>query len=218
MLGALSIMACGGGQVPKARNPHYLAPPSPPPSASSRAPDWVRAVPSKKGRICAVGGVEPTFYRQDGMVYAAEAARNELARSIQVHIYSVMYDVESARGGSTQQYIVSEVVTAVHDGVLAGAEIVSTWFDEGGAVSKKGMTYALACMDTEQSVAQLAERLEQAFPDEEHKEAIAQVRERAKAAFDELESMEEKKVVQAEASPTSSKPNPTEHVLVPNEQ
>ena len=204
------------------RPTHHLATSSPPKPTPTKVPDWVQATPTRKGRVCAVGAVDPTFYRQDGLVYAAEAARNELARSIQVHIYSVMYDVETERGGSTQQHIVSEVVTAVHDGVLSGAEIMGTWFDGAGAVSRQGMTYALACMSTDQSVAQLAEKLEQAFPDEEDKDAIAQVRDRAKAAFDELEAMEDKNASELGSAPPSPSVAPrssgSDHALAPIEQ
>ena len=54
-----------------------------------------------------------------------------------------------------------------------------------------GMTYALACMDTNQTVAELADKLQAAFPDEEEADQIAAVKERARAAFDELEAMED---------------------------
>lgn len=130
-------------------------------------------------------------------MHAAEAARNELARSIQVHISSVMYDTSTQRGGGVRQFIVSEVVTAVNEGVLSGAEILAYWFDATGTVSRDGMTYALACMDTKQSVADLAAKLETAFPDEEHKDQIVAVKERARAAFDELEAMENKRAEKA---------------------
>jgi hypothetical protein len=182
---AISVGGCASRRGPP--------PPPPPPPAPVEVPDWVLQIPKMAGKVCATGAVDPTFYRQDGRVNAAEAARNELARSIQVHINSIMYDTETSRGGHVQSYIVSEVVTAVNEGVLSGAEILSYWFDASGAVSRQGMTYALACMDINQSVADLAEKLEAAHPGEEHKNEIAAVKERAKAAFDQLEAMEERR-------------------------
>lgn len=178
------LLGCGGApkQVP--------APAAQPVVKAGDAPGWVTRTPRMKGQVCAVGGVDPTFYRQDGRVYAAEAARNELARSVQVHINSIMYDTESTYGGHTTQYIVSEVVTAVSDGVLAGAEILEYWHDDHGSVSRRGMTYALACMGTDRSVADLAQKLQEAFPEAEDQDKVQAVRERARAAFDELEAME----------------------------
>lgn len=177
------------------------APPPPPPPPVVDAPDWVFQIPPRPGYVCATGAVDPTFYRQDGRVHAAEAARNELARSIQVQISSVMYDSDTQRGGSVRQYIVSEVVTAVNEGVLSGAEILGYWYDASGSVSRAGMTYAYACMDTKQSVADLAAKLEEAFPDGEHQDQIAAVKDRARAAFDDLEAMENKRAGVAQSKP-----------------
>jgi hypothetical protein len=180
---ALLAAACGGGQAA----PRGLPKPPPPPVD---VPGWVLETPKKAGHVCATGAVDPTYYRQDGRVYAAEAARNELAKTIQVTIYSVMYDYESSRGGSVRSYIVSEVESSVLAGVLSGAEVSSYWFDETGAVSGRGMTYALACMRTDASVEQLAAKIKEAYPPEEQEEALAGVKKRAEAAFDELEAME----------------------------
>lgn len=188
----VAVAACASAPPPP-------PPPPPEPPMATEIPGWITEMPRRPGQICATGAVDPTYYRQDGRVNAAEAARNELARSIQVHISSVMYDSDTQRGGAVRQYIVSEVVTAVNEGVLSGAEIVSYWFDATGAVSRKGMTYALACMDTNQTVAELAAKLEEAHPDEEHKDEIAAVKERARAAFDELEAMEERRAAATRA-------------------
>ena len=69
------------------------------------------------------------------------------------------------------------------------------------------MTYALACMDTTQSVAELAAKLEEAFPKEEHQGQVEAVKERARAAFDELEAMEDKRAPNDDA-PAAGPPNP----------
>jgi hypothetical protein len=47
-------------------------------------------------------------------------------------------------------------------------------------------------MRTDQSVAELAEKLKTAFPEKENAEKIEEVKERARLAFEELEKLEEK--------------------------
>lgn len=196
--GAL-LVACGGGKTPP---PKVMTPPP-----DVEVPGWVFETPTKPGYICATGAVDRTYYQQDGRVYAAEAARNELARTIQVTIYSVMYDYESTRGGSVRQYIVSEVESAVAGGVLNGAEIVHSWYDKYGNVANAGMTYALACMKKDQSVKDLADKIKEAYPEEEREEALAGVRKRAEAAFDDLEAMEAKHAEKKSGAPTVPPPD-----------
>lgn len=182
----LFTSACGGGGKAVQQ-----APPPPPPKVD--VPEWVMKLPRMAGNICATGAVDPTFYRQDGRSQAADSARNELARTIQVKVTSVMYDEQTSSGSYVDQSFVSQVVGSISDVVLSGAQVMEYWFDEYGNVSRKGMTYALACMPTDQSVAQLAEKLKAAHPEADDAEKIEKVRERAKAAFDELETMEAKK-------------------------
>jgi hypothetical protein len=164
------------------------------PSEDRPAPEWVMKTPRMKGNICAVGVVDPTFFRQDGVTHAGEAARNELARTVQVKISAAMIDVETSRGASVQESFVQEVVGSISDVVLSGAQVMEVWYDARGAVSRQGMTYALACMPTDQSVAALAEKLKASAVQADDKDKqIAAVKDRAKAAFDELEAMENKK-------------------------
>jgi len=103
-----------------------------------------------------------------------------------------MYDEQHKDGSYVDQAIVTEVIGSISEAVIAGAEIISYWFDEYGTVSKRGMTYALACMRTDQSVAELAEKLKTAFPEKENEDKIEEVKERARLAFEELEKLEEK--------------------------
>ena len=72
------------------------------------APEWVLRTPRMPGNICATGAVDPTFYRQDGRTQAADSARNELARTIQVKVSSVMYDETSTNGSYVDQAFVSQ--------------------------------------------------------------------------------------------------------------
>jgi hypothetical protein len=181
----LILSACGGGKSAR--------PAEPLPKPHVEIPEWVLRTPRMPGNICATGAVDPTFYRQDGRGQAADSARNELARTIQVKVTSVMYDEQTNSGSYVDQSFVSQVVGSISDVVISGAQVMEYWFDEYGHVSRKGMTYALACMPTDQSVAQLAEKLKAANPESDDAAKIEQVRERAKAAFDELEAAEAKK-------------------------
>ncbi len=194
---SIAITGCSSGGAEETRH-------DPPPKAipsDVKIPEWVMKTPHQTGSICATGAVDPTFYRQDGRTNAADSARNELARTIQVKVSSVMYDEQTSGGSYVDQAYVEQVVGSISDVVLSGAQVEQYWYDEYGSVSKKGMTYALACMPTDQSVAQLAEKLKQANPNDDDKNKIEKVKERAKAAFDELEAMENKK---AAASPTTT--------------
>ena len=92
---------------------------------------------------------------------------------------------------------VRQVIDSTSEVVLSGAEVLEVWYDADGSVQRRGMTWALACMKTDQSVAELAAKLKAASEealaeeDEPSREAkIAKVRERAAAAFDELEAAE----------------------------
>jgi hypothetical protein len=156
--------------------------------------------PHQSGTLCAVGTVDPTFFRQDGVRFAAEAARNELARTIEVKVTSVMYDEQTMRGTYVDEAFVQQVVGTMSDVVLSGAQVMETWYDELGAISKRGMTYALACMPTDQSVAQLAERLKAAAVEsgEDHADQIEKARERAADLFKELEEQEDQRLATPE--------------------
>lgn len=187
-------LGCGGAAV-ESRPFHGAESRPPPPDSRSRgpAPEWVMRVASQKGRICAVGAVDPTFYRDDGILHAERAARDALARTVQVKITSVMYDYQKNDRMYVDQAVVEQVVGSISDVVLSGSEVESTWYDELGSVSRRGMTYALACMPTDRSAAEFAEKLKsvaQAAPESEKQ--IADVRERAKTAFEELEAQEAK--------------------------
>ena len=188
---AWAICGCGGStpETVTVRGPQS----SPSSISKGAAPEWVLKLPRKKGRICAIGAVDPTFFQQDGLKNAAEAARTELARAVQVKISSVMYDYQDEMGSYVEQSSVQEVVGSISDVVLSGAEVEESWFDELGSVQRKGMTYALACMSTSKSAAEFAEKLKSIAPegDKDAEKKIEEVRQRAKDAFDELEAMED---------------------------
>jgi hypothetical protein len=106
-----------------------------------------------------------------------------------------MYDEQTTNGSWVDQVSVQQVVGSISDVVLSGAQVLETWYDETGAVSRRGMTYALACMPTDKSVQEFAEKLKQVAPLEspDAESRIARVKENARLAFDELEKMEAQK-------------------------
>lgn len=124
-------------------------------------PDWVRRVPRERGRLCAVGASEPTYFREDAKNYAAENARNELARSLHVDIKSIMVDISSEKGGDIAEGSVIEASAWASEAVLKESEITSYWYDEEGIASfkKKGITYALACMPLKNTAQEVSKRL-----------------------------------------------------------
>lgn len=197
-LTALLTIACASAPPPQPQ----LVPEGSLKKAGKDAPEWVLRTPRMQGNVCAVGAVDPTFFRDDGIERAKEAARAELARTVQVKINSVFLDVAENDGSWVRQ-----VIDSTSEVVLSGAEVLEVWYDETGSVQRRGMTWALACMKTDQSVAELAAKLKAASEeaaaeeDEPSREAkIAKVRERAAAAFDELEAAEEAKA-KASAGP-----------------
>jgi hypothetical protein len=146
-----------------------------------------------------VGAVDRTFYVQDAHARAAEAARVELAKTIEVRVSSVMYDYQSTRGSWVHASDVVKVVESVADGVVHGAEVRATWRDPEGLHLAPGMTFALACLRTDVTVEQLAEALRAAG--EAEPADVEGVRQRARAAFDELSNLEAERTDGAESTP-----------------
>lgn len=165
-------------------------------------PPWVDRVPDAHGKLCALGAAEPTFFKEDGKIYAAENARTQLAATLQTQVQSIMIDVQKSAGpGSIDQSYVTQVGTFASDAVVQGAQVLSYWYDDTGVRGRSNATYALACMGTDQSIADLDKKLQQTFPDSPDKNRA--VREHAKAAFDALDAEAAKH--EAGAGNTSSK-------------
>ena len=160
--------------------------PAPPP------PDWVAKTPLRAGQMCARGAIDPTFYRLDQRDGAARIARNQLARDLELEVTGIVQNVESARGSRVDPYIVSEVTSFVDEAVLTGAEIVSYWHDASGQISAREMTYALACVGTDESLERLTEKLKNAYPDPTDAATVAAVRDQAKTVFERLEEVGKK--------------------------
>jgi len=109
-------------------------------------PGWVTGAPGIKGMICAVGASGPTFYPEDAREYAAENARKELARTLNVDIKSIMVDMATEKGSSIDEAAVMQVSSWATSVVVENSRIMNYWQDAEGGVSQKNTTYALCCM------------------------------------------------------------------------
>ena len=72
---------------------------------------------------------------------------------------------------SSENYVDQQYVTQAQsfatDAVVQGAQVISFWYDETGTRGRQRATYALACLDTNASVAELNNRRPQAYPQDE---------------------------------------------------
>lgn len=124
------------------------------------APDWVTSAPRIENMICAVGTSDPTFFPEDAKQYAAENARKELARVLNIEIKTIMVDIASDKGGSVDEATVTEVSSWASFAVVENSQIMGCWHDATGSVSqKKNITYALCCMPKKFNRADLETRL-----------------------------------------------------------
>jgi hypothetical protein len=124
---------------------------APPPEAvapavpSNPRPGWVDHLPSQDGFVYAVGVSGPTFYPDDGLRYAAEKGRAQLAFDIASHVTAASLSVETTGGGTMADS--ASVVDATHDytdAIVRFSEVLSTWVDKIGDYSGvPGTTYAL---------------------------------------------------------------------------
>jgi len=114
--------------------------------SSGLVPDWLTGEPKIEGMICAVGMSEPTFYKKDARQYAAENARKALARTLSIEINTLMVDITSEKNSSINEATTMEVSSWTTKAVVRNSEIIEYWHDAKGIVSRKDVTYALACM------------------------------------------------------------------------
>ncbi len=112
-------------------------------------PGWLEKLPQKEGTLCAVGMSGPTYFTTDAKRLAAENARKELARTLSTEINSIIIDVRTERGGYIKEAGTARVSSYVTDVIMRGARIMAYWLDrEGMALNgRKGLTYALACIE-----------------------------------------------------------------------
>lgn len=119
---------------------------NPVPDANS-VPAWVNNLPQSDNYLHAVGMAGPTYFYEDGVVRAADAARLELAKALSAHVEEITLIVETA--GDTwvadETYIL-QALSSSTDMVMKHSEIVSSWVDRRGVIpgGQPGITYVLA--------------------------------------------------------------------------
>ena len=115
--------------------------------SANNIPDWLRGEPKVEGMICAIGSSGPTFYKDDAKAYAAENARKELAKTIQIRIESILIDFSAEKGSSIDEATVAQVTSSATSAVVENSKVIDYWYDEEGIVSnQKNFTFALCCM------------------------------------------------------------------------
>ncbi len=110
-------------------------------------PEWVSRTPIFQDKICSVGTCEPTLFPEDAKPCAADSARADLAKTVAVHVESIMLDENRHGDSSVDKATVSSVRATTTNTVIRNAVIEEYWYDaEGKASYTKGITYALACI------------------------------------------------------------------------
>jgi hypothetical protein len=150
-------------------------------------PDWVMKTPFEKGKIYAVGVAGVTYYRSDAQKYAAREAREELSRTLNVRIQSVMVEWTTEKGTYVDKASLQQVAKWATDVALTGSTILAYWYDEHGVAGPKSFTYALAMLSLDPEIIEFASHAQDAA-DPEAKEKVKQ---NAKKLFEELERMEQ---------------------------
>ncbi len=134
LLVAFVLIGCGGGE--------RVAVPGP------KAPEWVNTPPTAVDAIYAVGaanvGANPVLARNK----AADAARQELGRIIQVKVKSLLdnfmqehQEFVNNQGTITSEEFTRSVSRSVSQATLAGSQIVELYYDRDNKIY-----YALAVL------------------------------------------------------------------------
>lgn len=110
-------------------------------------PDWIRSEPKIEGMICAIGSSGPTYYKDDAKEYAAENARKELAKTLQIKIDSFLIDYSNEKGTTIDEATVAQITSTATSAVVENSKVIDYWYDEEGiAVKGKKFSFALCCM------------------------------------------------------------------------
>lgn len=115
--------------------------------AEESIPPWVMNLPTSNEYFYAVGIAGPTYFYEDGVVQAADAARVELAKAISSHVQEVTLIVETNMGiNMADETHVLQALSSNTNLVIEHSEIVATWVDSRGVHpgGKSGVTYVLA--------------------------------------------------------------------------
>ncbi len=114
-------------------------------------PEWVLTgkTPERTGEICAIGVAGPTFFKTDAKKIAAEEARCELSRTLQVKIASNTLDIQINESGRKDTQTIFEVSSYLNDIIMEGSRIIEIWYDKSGQgfIKKPNCTYVVTCIE-----------------------------------------------------------------------
>jgi hypothetical protein len=119
------------------------------PRPETQVPDWLIRLPSAPGFLYAIGVTGPTFYGTDGMKWASDHAREELAKSLSARVQSLVVLEQTKKSTSVQMVSATETSAWATDIVLSSSQVVATWVDVNGVYQggKPRTTYALGMLD-----------------------------------------------------------------------
>ncbi len=151
----------------------------------SRAPDWLVRLPSAKGALYAVGISGPTYFQTDAVKWAADHAREELAKSLAGRVQSVVTVEQTQKGTGVQTVSATEATAWATDIVVSSSQVVATWVDVNGKYQngKPGTTYALGLLDLGNVTPEVKSKAGQGIDPSR----VEDVRKRAEKAFEELD-------------------------------
>ena len=161
-------------------------------------PGWVRQTPQSKTAIYAVASWPRMLNEQEARDKAKAAARNELAKTLQVRVRGVLIDWQSQTKGSWGAHghdedFIATISKETLDVSMSGSQIVSVWCDRKGTVSLWGTWWALAKLDksslaeelhskAREALAQVTQASKDRSPEEQ-----AKIEEQARKAFEDLD-------------------------------
>ena len=143
--------------------------------SANSPPKWVFNIPYEEGKIYAVGTVGKTLFQDDAWKYAADSARNELAKNLQGRIENAFLSVQSSgkENWAAEAYTV-EATSWSTDIVMNNSQIVALWYDEKGMIpgSQPGTTYALAVINFSNTETALKTKIENKVTPEQYEKII----------------------------------------------
>ena len=147
-----------------------LLPPDANRTVTDTIPAWVLKTPVESGRVYAVGAVGRVIFPQVAREKASDAARKELAKSLQSHVESVILVIQRSNNRSTvSEAFVVEATSVATNAVTDNATVVAIWTDLNNIVPNGDpeATYALAMIQVEGLPKRLGETAKKFLPPEQ---------------------------------------------------
>lgn len=144
------------------------------------APDWILKAPIGQGFIYAVGNSGNTLYHSDARRRAADDARKELAKSLEVKISSItlIFTNADSRNIYNETFLVEATSQAVNT-VAQNSRIIEYWVDSRGLVPgmEPNTVYALATMRAHEVVGKLSDTAKRVLTEDQSTEVIERTKE-----------------------------------------